>query len=152
MEATTVSRGKASFTSWVRCRILPGMSETTTQADRDSHGRFQTGSKGGPGRVKGSRNKLGEEFLAKFAADVEKFGTSVIERVRTERPEVYLKVWADLLPRKTELDVNVDLTALHDVGSALQAFNQLTEMLGAAPQVSARRLRRLTVINNDPDL
>lgn len=119
------------------------MSETTTQADRDTHGRFQTGSKGGPGRVKGSRNKLGEEFLAKFAADVGLHGAEVIERVRTERPEVYLKIWADLLPRKAELDVNVDIDVLRSVTSAIEAYRTLSAVVGADPQIGLRRLKRL---------
>jgi hypothetical protein len=36
----------------------------TPQPVRDSHGRFQTGNKGGPGRPLGSRNKLSEDFIA----------------------------------------------------------------------------------------
>lgn len=93
--------------------------------------------------MKGSRNKLGEEFLAKFAADVGLHGAEVIERVRTERPEVYLKIWADLLPRKAELDVNVDIDVLRSVTSAIEAYRTLSAVVGADPQIGLRRLKRL---------
>src|SRR5262249_7899277 len=33
-------------------------------ADRDGCGRFRAGGIGGPGRPRGSRNKLGEDFIA----------------------------------------------------------------------------------------
>jgi hypothetical protein len=113
-------------------------------AGRDvKSGRFQSGNIGGPGRKPGSRNRLGEEFLAKFAADVEMHGTGVIERVRVERPEIYLKIWADLLPRKAELDVNLDIDALRETSSALEAFRALLGLLGADPQAGLRHLRKV---------
>jgi hypothetical protein len=120
---------------------MQDMSETVTQDDRDQRGRFLAGNGGNGGRKPGSRNKLGEEFLAKFAADVQEHGASVIERVRNERPEVYLKVWADLLPRKTEFAVNIDILA--DVSDALQAFRIAADLLGADPKAGMRRLRKI---------
>ena len=53
---------------------------------------------GNPGRPKGSRNKLGERFIAAMCADFEEHGASVIERVREEDPAVYLRVVAGLVP------------------------------------------------------
>ena len=112
-------------------------------AGRDTKtGQFVPGSKGGPGRKPGSKNRITEEFLKMFSADVQEHGADVIERVRTEKPEVYLKIWADLLPRKTELDVNIDV--LHDVSDALTAFRLAADLLGADPKVGLRRLRKLS--------
>ena len=54
---------------------------------------------GNPGRPKGSRNKLGEHFIAALCADFEEHGTSVIARVREEDPAVYLRVVAGLVPQ-----------------------------------------------------
>jgi hypothetical protein len=118
-----------------------GMSDTAT-ADRDRQtGRFLAGNGGNGGRKPGSRNKLGEEFIQQFAADVAEHGKSVIERVRVEKPEVYLKVWADLLPRKTELSVDIDIVA--DVSSVLQAFRVASDLLGTDPRAGLRRLKRI---------
>jgi len=44
----------------------------------------------------------------------------VIEQVRLERPDVYLKIAADLLPR--EAQVEVDVKVLNDVTSTLEAY------------------------------
>jgi hypothetical protein len=63
-------------------------------------GRFLKGQKGGPGRPKGSRNALGEAFLADLQADWKEYGTAVIATVRAERPQDYLKVVASILPKE----------------------------------------------------
>jgi hypothetical protein len=65
--------------------------------------RFQPGN---PGRPRGSRNKLGEAFIAALAEDFAEHGPAVIERVRIEKPEAYLKVIASLLPRDLNLNVS----------------------------------------------
>jgi hypothetical protein len=58
------------------------------------------------GRKKGSRNKLGEDFLLALANDFESHGAEAIERVRIERPDAYLKIIASLLPRDLNLNVS----------------------------------------------
>lgn len=62
--------------------------------------------KGEGGRPKGARNKLSEEFLEALAADFHKHGVAVIETVRAEKPEVYVKVIASILPRDLNVNVN----------------------------------------------
>lgn len=61
---------------------------------------------GNPGRPKGSRNKLGEQFLDDMYADWQAHGVEVIAKVRDEKPDQYLKVVASILPK--ELNVNVN--------------------------------------------
>lgn len=74
-------------------------------------GRFQPGNNGGPGRPKGSRNKLGEAFLADMMTAWEAQGQEAIARVIEERPQDFLKVVAGILPK--EMNVNVrDIDAM----------------------------------------
>jgi len=62
---------------------------------------WQPGESGNPnGRALGSRNKLNESFITALYEDFTKHGVKVIERVREERPEIYLKVIASILPRE----------------------------------------------------
>jgi hypothetical protein len=81
---------------------------------------------GNPGRPRGSRNRLGEAFLQALAEDFEKHGAAVIEKVRTDKPDVYLKVIAGLLPK----DVNLNVKPLDELtdDQLLARLAQLTEM------------------------
>jgi len=65
---------------------------------------------GNPGRPKGSRNKLGEEFIQKLYADFQEHGEAAIVRVREEKPEHYLKVIAGILPKELKITNESDLT------------------------------------------
>ena len=55
------------------------------------------------GRMKGSRNKLGADFVAAMQRDFEQHGEAVIRTVRVERPAEYLKVIASILPKELEI-------------------------------------------------
>ena len=55
------------------------------------------------GRMKGSRNKLGTDFVAALQRDFEQHGEAVIRTVRVERPAEYLKVIASILPKEFEI-------------------------------------------------
>jgi len=75
--------------------------------EQNAKGRFLPGntlSKLG-GRPKGSRNRLGEAFLADLYADWEAHGIAVVRQVREEHPAVYLKVVAQLIG---DLDANAN--------------------------------------------
>jgi hypothetical protein len=68
---------------------------------------FKPGTVPNPkGRGKGTRNKLGEMFLQALHDDFNAHGISVIEKVREEKPDQYLKVVASILPK--ELNVKTD--------------------------------------------
>jgi len=66
---------------------------------RDNLGRFKSGNIGGPGRPKGSRNRLAEDFLTDVCADWKQHGIKVIADVRKKYPAVYLRTVASLVPR-----------------------------------------------------
>src|SRR5262245_31765946 len=52
------------------------------------------------GRPLGSRTKLSEKFISAMHDDFMEYGASVIRIVRVDRPEVYLKIIAQLVPRE----------------------------------------------------
>jgi hypothetical protein len=60
------------------------------------------------GRPKGSKNKLGEDFISALQADFEANGVAAIATVREERPHEYLKVIAGILPK----ELNVTTTTI----------------------------------------
>lgn len=65
---------------------------------------------GNPGRAKGSRNKLGEDFIAALSDDFNEHGIAAIQAVRSEKPDAYLKVIASILPRELKVTTENDLT------------------------------------------
>jgi hypothetical protein len=74
-------------------------------SERDpKSGQFLPGHAGVGGRPKGSRNKLGEKFLQDMYADWQQNGVSVIVAVRENKPDVYLKIVASLLPQQLEIE------------------------------------------------
>ena len=78
-------------------------------SDRDPKtGRFLPGNSGNGGRPKGARTKLGEKFLEDLFADWEEHGSQVIQDVRTDKPDQYLKVVASILPKDLNVNVNPD--------------------------------------------
>lgn len=61
---------------------------------------FKPGQSGNPaGRPLGSKHKISEKFIETLTADFEAHGVGVIEKVRSERPDSYLKIVADLVPK-----------------------------------------------------
>jgi len=67
--------------------------------------------KGNPGRPKGSRAKLGEDFLLAMQEDFHTHGVGVIEKVRLNSPTAYLKIIANLLPK----DINLKLSSTEEM-------------------------------------
>jgi len=62
---------------------------------------FKPGQSGNPaGREKGSRNKLGEDFVAAMQKDFAEHGEKTIERARNSDPVAYLNVIARVIPKE----------------------------------------------------
>ena len=78
-------------------------SENTGNIGRDEAGKFAPGN---PGKPKGARTKLGEQFLSALQQDSEAHGAEAIHTVRAERPPEYVKVIASLTPRALNLNIN----------------------------------------------
>ena len=67
---------------------------------------FKPGESGNPkGRPKGARNRLGTQFLEALEADFNQFGSQAIALVREKKPDVYMRVVADLLPKEANINV-----------------------------------------------
>jgi len=72
-------------------------------SDRVSNtGRFLTGNSGG-GRPKGSRNKLGEQFLEALAQDFTAHGQEAIVACREKKPAEYMRIVAGLPPKELQV-------------------------------------------------
>lgn len=79
---------------------------STGEEQRAEH-LFKPGQSGNPrGRPKGSRNKLGEQFVSALQQDFEEHGVDAIVKVRTDMPHQYLKVIAQILPKELNINTN----------------------------------------------
>ena len=85
--------------------------------------RFGAGNRGKP---KGSRNKLGSQFVENLAADFDEHGAAVIQRVRIEQPHVYFTTIAKLLPK--ELAVAMQTT---QAGPTAEHWPMMREIIDA---------------------
>ena len=85
---------------------------------------FKPGQSGNPkGRPKGARNRLGTQFLEALEADFNTFGPQSIALVREKKPEVYIRVVADLLPKEANINV--------EAGEAfVQLWRKISDGLG----------------------
>ena len=99
---------------------------------------------GNPGRPKGSRNKLGEDFIAALAEDFTKHGAVTIEQVRRERPDVYLRVIGALLPKDLNLTVRPGLDELSDeqLLRRLRTVTEIARPLLAGPVIDVEPTER----------
>src|SRR5262245_66252250 len=67
---------------------------------------FKPGQSGNPkDRPKGARNRIGTQFLEALEADFNKHGAQAIALVREKKPEIYMRVVADLLPKEANINV-----------------------------------------------
>jgi hypothetical protein len=115
------------------------MSGVVVEPDRG--GRFVNGGKPGPGRPKGARSKLGEQFLEDLRASWLELGVEALRKCAKDDPSQYCRIVASLQPREVDVGVNVDV--LHDVTTTLEAFRVLSDVLGADHDRGMKQLRRL---------
>src|SRR5262245_19165408 len=88
------------------------MTETIDANQRKLAHLWQPGQSGNPtGRPKGSRNKLSEDFVAALYDDFQHHGSTAIAACRVEKPDVYVRVIAGILPK----DVNLKVQQLDDL-------------------------------------
>lgn len=105
------------------------MADNTVPKQKPEH-LFKPGQSGNPnGRPKGSRNALGEAFIAAMYEDFQKNGVAVIEQVRAEKPDQYLKVISNILPKELHIKEET-IDGLSD--------NELVDILNTVRSFSAQ--------------
>ena len=103
---------------------------------RDRHGRFVTGNIGGPGRPRGSRNRLAAEFISALQADFEAHGIGVIACVRQTDPAAYLRVVSVICRPLLHTEQDADPYDFDRMESVEEIVQALSEMLGAERAVA----------------
>ncbi|WP_245437172.1 hypothetical protein [Mesorhizobium helmanticense] len=86
------------------------MTEVTDDPPDASKSAPKTKSSGRPKRAK---KTLGDDFLVAVRADFRAHGAGVIAKVRSEKPDQYLKIVLSVLPKGSDIDTN-SLDALSD--------------------------------------
>ena len=102
-------------------------------------GRFLTGNIGG-GRPKGSRNKLGEQFLEALAQDFAEHGQDAIVACREEKPTEYVKIIAGLLPRELMVRTDpMDEMGDEEISDALEILRGIVAGDGERPHKATHK-------------
>ncbi len=85
------------------------------QKERPAHW-FKPGQSGNPkGRDKGSKNKFSKVYIQAWSDSFDKYGEEMIEKVRKQSPEVWLKIASQLVPK--------DLDVRHSGNVSVQVVN-----------------------------
>ncbi|WP_133254294.1 DUF5681 domain-containing protein [Phenylobacterium deserti] len=102
------------------------MADQPENTGRKQATQFKPGQSGNPnGRPKGSRNKLNEDFVRALSDDFAEHGDAVIAAVRSEKPDVYLKVVASLSPKHVEVkDERLDDLERDELAAFLDAVRE----------------------------
>jgi hypothetical protein len=104
---------------------MSGPTSTELTGEEQKPHLFKPGQSGNPaGRPKGARSKLGEDFLKALHEDFAENGKQVIEKVRAEKPDVYLKVVASILPKEIDLGGELTVVTKEQRDAAVGAFSR----------------------------
>lgn len=113
--------------------------------ERVEGGKFAAGVSANPaGRPKGSRNKLGEAFITDLYESWKDHGAATIDKVRVEKPDVYVKVVASLMPQHHVVETPEKELTDEQLEAALDAIARLQSLAGNAPsggEAPSRRAR-----------
>ena len=56
------------------------------------------------GRMKGSRNKINQDYIDAFCQEFERHGAAVFARFRKKMPHVWLRLAAELQPKQVQVE------------------------------------------------
>jgi hypothetical protein len=80
-------------------------------------GQFVKGYEGGPGRQKGSRNRLAEDFLRDLHTEWEKSGPEALSKCAKDEPATFCKIVANLMPKEIDSTFKVDIDLFQSCNS-----------------------------------
>src|SRR6478672_2192414 len=127
-------------------REMEMASHTKKRNGRNSHGQFITGHNGGPGRPRGSRNKLSERFFADLCADWQAHGAGTMEIVRRDHPVAYLRTVASLLRPAPDPGL---ITGKYAEMTDAELFDELSSLIESFPpdiRISREKQSGLSVV------
>jgi hypothetical protein len=126
------------------------MNENKSNGRDTRSGRFLPGNNVGPGRPKGSRNKLAERFLADVYRQWRKSGAQVLERVVRDDPTAFMKVVAHILPRELDTTLNMNVSLFAEIENFNEAFEFALRHIGAnmPPLIDANTAEEITDAND----
>jgi hypothetical protein len=113
--------------------------ERTNGDGRDESGRFLTGNNGG-GRPRGSRNKLGEQFVSDLYSEWQKSGAAALKRMSQDDPTAFVRVVAGILPREIDATLSVDVDLFAECRDFAAAFRLARSVIGAEIEAEDQRL------------
>ena len=104
---------------------------------------FKPGQSGNPaGRPKGSRVKLGEQFLSDLMADWAGNGAQAIKDMREDKPGDYVKVVAATLPKELNVKVS-EIDELSDEQLARQLASLASQLARAGIDFGAGAIEEI---------
>ena len=107
-------------------------SETHNGRDQKS-GQFKLGHIGLGGRPRGSRNKLGEQFISDLYDEWQKSGPDVLKKVAEEDPVALMRCVASILPKEIDAKLSVDIDLLKEETTFMEYYRVCREFIGASP-------------------
>jgi hypothetical protein len=127
------------------------MNETKLNGRDVRSGRFLPGNSAGPGRPRGSRNKLAEKFLTDVYRQWRKSGAQVLERVVRDDPTAFMKVVAHILPREIDSTLSMNVSLFSEIENFNEAFEFALRHIGAnmPPLIEAAETGEETIDADD---
>jgi hypothetical protein len=127
--------------------MLLSMSDTATVERDERTGRFLAGNSGNGGRKPGSRNRLGEQFVADLRTAWDQHGATALRECAQQDPTGFCRIVAGLLPKTIDLNLAIDPVEF------AAKFRSALELLGndPAPRQARKSLRTIApkVIEHD---